>query len=373
MVEAETYTPATQPNPLWQGWQECFFFQPHRLPRLHYQEEPTVGQRSWWRPATRDCLWRKWPGHPEDKGQEKEDLMTQRFSKYLWVKLPLGAWCRGRGQPNQVWWCHWKKASWCQCLSSCKSTKILWRQGSLTRRRHQFPKTSCHRGSKSPEAMAKKNELQLLSDAVCQFVAFHHCLAAWWHCIIMKPTLKPLNLASCNPESQTIAPGIHHHALAPAKLHWLNTLAHRHECGWPRLCESHKQSIGIQIASEPNGGPGCPHSQEARFGLPLCGHTKPSFVPPPQQGQPNAFMVGHVGQRPEDDGHWYEKAIPWRIHGHRDLTRPCQEVWAADGQWEPHQGGQWCHGTHDRFWAFFGCHDSYKVYAFLQAFRITKN
>ena len=74
----------------------------------------------------------------------------------------------------------------------------------------------------------------------------------------------------------------------------------------PRLCESHKQSIGIQIASEPNGGPGCPHSPEARFGLPLCGHTKPSFVPPP----PNAFMVGHVGQRPEDDGHWYEKAIP---------------------------------------------------------------
>ena len=57
-----------------------------------------------------------------------------------------------------------------------------------------------------------------------------------------------------------------------------------------------------------------------------CGHTKPSFVPPPQQGQPNAFMVGHVGQRPEDDGHWYEKTIPWMIHGHRDITRPCQEV-----------------------------------------------
>ena len=47
----------------------------------------------------------------------------------------------------------------------------------------------------------------------------------------------------------------------------LGSLMALHHCETNLACESHKQSIGIQIANEPNGGPGCPHSQEARFGL----------------------------------------------------------------------------------------------------------
>ena len=74
----------------------------------------------------------------------------------------------------------------------------------------------------------------------------------------------------------------------------------------PGMSQSHKQGIGLHIATEPNGGPGCPHSQEASFVPTTLWSHQAKFCATP----PNAFMVGHVGQRPEDDGHWYEKAIP---------------------------------------------------------------
>ena len=70
-------------------------------------------------------------GSPRGKGWRE----AHRWCKCHWEMQPLNAWCKAKGPPSLIWWCHWKKTSWSpsSCYSKKRRTRNPWSTGSATR------------------------------------------------------------------------------------------------------------------------------------------------------------------------------------------------------------------------------------------------